>query len=85
MEGSSRSLGIENIQILFNILQTGHVDGDRHLIQILSVTPSNEGSYSCVAENVIGHTYQVAFLLVSGIPQVLGSKFLLPFLFSMLL
>ena len=45
--------------------QTGHVDGDRHLLQILSVSPSDEGSYSCVAENVLGQTHQVAFLVVS--------------------
>ena len=46
--------------------QAGHVDGDRHLLQILSVSPSDEGSYSCVAENVLGQTHQVAFLVVSN-------------------
>ena len=29
------------------------------------IDASDEGSYSCVAENVLGQTHQVAFLVVS--------------------
>ena len=33
---------------------------------ISSVTSTDEGSYSCIAENVLGQAQQVAYLAVSG-------------------
>ena len=57
--------------------QAGHVDGDRHLLQILSVTPSDEGSYSCVAENVLGQTHQMAFLVVNRSQMITNSLVLM--------
>merc|ERR1712083_337508 len=40
--------------------------GDRHVHSISSVTRTDEGSYSCIAENVLGQAIQVAYLAVSG-------------------
>ena len=36
------------------------------MYSISSVTSTDEGSYSCVAENVLGQAQQVAYLAVSG-------------------
>ena len=46
--------------------QSGSLGGDRHVHQISSVSSTDEGSYSCVAENVLGQAQQVAYLAVSG-------------------
>ena len=40
--------------------------GDRHVHWITSVSSSDEGSYSCIAQNVIGQAQQVAYLVVNG-------------------
>ena len=46
--------------------QSGSLGGDRHVHQISSVSSTDEGSYSCLAENVLGQAQQVAYLAVSG-------------------
>ena len=47
------------------LLQAGSMSGDPHVHRISSVSSSHEGSYSCVAENVLGQAQQVAYLAVS--------------------
>ena len=46
--------------------QPGSLGGDRHVHHISSVSSTDAGSYSCVAENVLGQAQQVAYLAVSG-------------------
>ena len=58
---------IYNINLLYQYLFQPHsLGGDRHVHWIISVSSSDEGSYSCIAENVIGQAQQVAYLAVSG-------------------
>ena len=52
--------------IPYILFQPGTLGGDRHAYSISSVSSSHEGSYSCVAENVLGQAQQVAYLAVSG-------------------
>ena len=53
-------------KLIVKILQPNSAGGDRHVYSISSVTSTDEGSYSCVAENVLGQAQQVAYLAVSG-------------------
>ena len=48
------------------MFQPGRLGDDRHVHSITAVSTSDEGSYGCVAENVLGQAQQVAYLAVSG-------------------
>jgi len=47
--------------------------GDRHVHTINMVQEDDEGSYSCVAENVLGQTVMVAYLNVNYAHQMMQS------------
>ena len=59
-------LDIFQPNLMFVLFQPNSAGGDRHVHSISSVTSTDEGSYSCIAENVLGQAQQVAYLAVSG-------------------
>lgn len=52
------------------VIKTGKSPGDPHVHKIERVSAEDEGTYSCVAENVIGETRISAYLAVSGAPRI---------------
>jgi hypothetical protein len=48
------------------VIKTGKSPGDPHVHKIERVSAEDEGTYSCVAENVIGETRISAYLAVSS-------------------
>jgi len=63
------------------LIKTAKSPGDPHVYFIEKVTPEDEGTYSCVAENVIGKTAVVAYLTINSCSILTPSvQLLLPLL-----
>merc|ERR1719442_400977 len=52
--------------LTITLIKTAASPGDPHVHLIPSVLPSHSGTYSCVAENVLGQTKAEAYLAVNG-------------------
>jgi len=54
--------------LTITLIKTAASPGDPHVHLIPSVLPSHSGTYSCVAENVLGQTKAEAYLAVNSAP-----------------
>merc|ERR1719205_532982 len=52
--------------LTITLIKTAASPGDPHVHLIPSVVPAHSGTYSCVAENVLGQTKAEAYLAVNG-------------------